>query len=345
MKKVLLILICVIFLLVPSYAFEIVNIHEHIESVKEADKLLVAMDANEIATVILVGSPRQTLFSGVGFTEYDENNEQILTLVKKYPGRFKAFVTINPRDEDALEKLKSYMAHGASGVKLYSGHTIFVDLPLNYSGMDPVYAYIEKEQIPLIWHVNPADLQDQFEDVLTRYPTMKVLCPHYCLSSINESRFRYLMDTYPQLYTDISFGFDPFAQAGFKRVSRNTTKFVEIFTDYQDRILFGTDNVITSNPKKTVDWITDFGRCYRDMLEKSTFDCAVVNSTGLNGLSLDDSILEKVYERNAERFLTEKSSAVKVDMFGQHYFKMLGLFLLIFLVMLLLKVKENPALK
>jgi len=46
---------------IPKY-----NIHEHIESFKQIGALLKAMDRAGIQTTVLLGSPKETIFSGTG---------------------------------------------------------------------------------------------------------------------------------------------------------------------------------------------------------------------------------------------------------------------------------------
>ena len=56
---------------------KIVDVHEHIQSINEVPRLLVAMDSLGIGKTILLGSSwfTITLDPKVGFTRYDENNE------------------------------------------------------------------------------------------------------------------------------------------------------------------------------------------------------------------------------------------------------------------------------
>jgi predicted TIM-barrel fold metal-dependent hydrolase len=286
---------------------KIYNMHEHIESFDQGAKFLEALDKSNISYAVIVGSPNATIYSHKkGFKGYDWNNNEILKLANLYPNRFIAFCTINPNDKQKLNKLKECVSKGSKGVKLYSGHTLFYDKKLNYSSMYPVYKYIEKNSLPIIFHVNPAKdyIRKEFESVLRKFPKLKVICPHFCLSSINSTRFEYLMETYPNLYTDISFGF--FVKDGFKRISKNTTKFVRLIEKYQDRFLFGTDLVVTSNPRKTVDWITNLSMCYRNMLESDKYYCSVGDDINqeFNGLNLSNKVIEKIYYYNPRNILT-----------------------------------------
>ena len=286
---------------------KIYNVHEHIQSVVEGKKFIDAMDKSNISTTILVGSPYATLFTNrPGFTGYDWNNNEILNLSKVYPDRFIAFCTIYTKDDMKLDKLKECVEKGSKGLKLYSGHTLFYEDALNDSSMTEIFEYCEANKIPILFHINPArvNVQAEMEDILKKYPKLVVNCPHFCLSSINSSRFEYLMDSYTLLYTDISFGF--FVEDGLKRISRDPEKFIRLFEKYPGRIMFATDMVVTSNRRKTPEWMHNLTMCYRDMLEKEEYICNVGKEIKgkFKGLNLDKDILQEVYEESAEQFLS-----------------------------------------
>jgi predicted TIM-barrel fold metal-dependent hydrolase len=290
----------------PNYS--IINVHEHLESFEVGEtKLLPVMNQTGIKKTVLLGSPEATLYTGrKGFSGQDANNQEIVALAKAYPERFLALCTINPADEDKLAKFQECMSNGALGLKLYSGHSIFYELPLNESSMYPIFEYSARNRIPVLWHVNAGKpkYMAEFEAVLKDFPNMTVICPHFCLSSINISRLNYLLSTYPNLYTDVSFG--AFAGDGLKRVSKNTTKYASFIKKYKDRFMFGTDMVVTSAKRKTVEWLSNLTMCYRNMIEKDTYSCRVAGEIDkqFNGLGLDEETLKKVYQQNFEDMMS-----------------------------------------
>lgn len=280
----------------------IINAHEHIQSFNEAGKLLKVMDAANISKTALLGSSKQTIYLRGGFVGYDENNEEVLKAKEAYPQRFYAFCTISQDDEAKLEKLKGCIDEGGDGLKLYSGHKLFYTKRLDDSSMYPVYGYVEKNKIPVIWHVNPYYYMEEFENVLRDFPHMVVICPHFCMSSVNTTRLRYLLGAYPNLYTDASFGHPPFLIEGMKRISKNPETYLNIFRDYGDRILFGTDMVVTDYELKSEEWLVSVTNCYKGMLQKKRYKCPLANKT-LNGIGLNGAALENVYSGNFEGLL------------------------------------------
>jgi predicted TIM-barrel fold metal-dependent hydrolase len=283
--------------------YRIVNVHEHIQSPAEAPKLLEAMDMVGVAHTILVGSPKATIVGKGGFVEHDVNNAAILTIQSTYPGRFSAYVTLDPRDPDKLRKLDGYVRAGARGVKLYSGHSVFYDLPLTDSKMEPVYDYLERKRIPVLWHVNLGKFGGELDAVLTRHPRLVVIIPHLGLSSIKLERIEAVLDKYPLTLTDLSFGYDPFLIAALRRISKDPERYRQFISRYRDRILFGSDMVVTRHKRKTATWLADVMSCYRGLLEEKRYRCILVDGETLNGLALDPETLRQIYERNPQRIL------------------------------------------
>jgi len=302
-------------------AFKIVNAHEHVQSSRNIPLLLKVMAECQIEKMVLLGTSKFTFYLNpkYGFSEYDKNNEEIIKISKDYPDKFIALCTINPHDEDKLEKLENFIAAGAKGLKLYNGHGYFYDhffnLPLDDPGMMEVYKYCEEQGIPILYHINSSRFLDQMERILQTFPDLVIVAPHFILTSSNLALLSRLLDTYSNLYTDISFGHPDYQVAGFKRISRNAKAFREFIQKYRDRINFGTDIVITSYRAKSRSYIEEVTLSYFDMLEKEEFTLPISiynmmsrkaqERTDPNalyqGLNLDDETLRMIYHDNAVR--------------------------------------------
>ena len=310
--------------IIPSREAGIINGHEHIQNFAQSNKWLAAMDETGVSTTVMLGSPDATFYihpTGP-FSKYKENNEELFRLVDKYPDRYIAFPTIYTYDDNKLELLKSYIKRGALGLKLFTGHyASFYDAlgPLNVSTMYPVFEYCEQEKVPIIWHVHLGQEQliAEFEEVMSDFPNLIANIPHFMLSSTNlwqtggEGRLRYFLETYPNLYTDISFGY--WAKDGLWRISNHTEVFRDFMIEFQDRFTFGTDMVCTNQIRKDVEWIANLTRGYIDILEKDHFNLTVAqdiegdfngDAPGThNGLNLPKSVLDKIYYDNMVKFL------------------------------------------
>lgn len=302
----------------------VIDVHEHIGSLELASIYLDVMDEFGIRKMCLMGSSEFTLTldESKGFTGYDRNNEELLKIVNAYPGRFEAWPTVNPLDPDKLTKFKNLVQRGATGLKLYLGHGyvtkkgeyIFHPVAMDDPGMLPIYAYCEENYIPVCIHVNPFDdggsggkpgFAQEFIAVLTAFPDMKIDAPHFILSSIRSQRLEEYLDTFPNLYTDVSFG-DFFVEAGLKRISKNPEKYRKLFAKYPDRIMYATDLVLIKSPRQTKDWVREQHQAYLDMLSKETYTTPVVAGETLRGLALPGHLLERVLYKNYEAFVAKK---------------------------------------
>ncbi len=305
----------------------IIDVHEHIASLEDAPKMLAAMDALGIGKTCLMGSSKFTLTlnPSVGFTGYDEINEELLRICEKYPGRFEAWPTMNPRDPDKLDKFKKLVERGAKGLKLYLGHGfvikktnqyMFHTTALDDPGMMPVYRYCQDTFIPICLHVNPSlpGFAEEFVAVLNAFPDLKVVCPHFMLSSSSkfQPRLEELLDTFPNLYTDISFGHDTFVKEGFIRITKIPTKIRNLFARYPTRFMFSTDLVITPEPEKTVSWIEDRYSAYLAMLTQDRYTTPVLAHDSLRGLGLEPELLERVLYKNFQEFTALKPKGTKI---------------------------------
>jgi predicted TIM-barrel fold metal-dependent hydrolase len=251
----------------PLRAFKVVNAHEHLMGRKYLPKYFEACEKSGIASTLFVGSSEYTIM-GAGHDQAkgnDENNAEIIAASKQYPDKIIAFCTIHPRDPAKLDKIKAAVAAGAKGLKLYTGHSNFYDLPLDDDTMMPVYEYCEQTALPICWHVNCPKFLAEFERVMQRYPRLVVIVPHFGVTFFRPRdavfrQFDRLMGTYPNLYTDTSFGTRQILISGLEAVSRDPEPFRQFFQKYSDRILFGTDMVITGNKEKSAEWISDVMR-------------------------------------------------------------------------------------
>lgn len=308
----------------PLGKFAIVNAHDHLYREQDLQKYLDAAAAEGVVKTLFVASSYFT-FRGEGNSPAEGNewsSEEILKVARKHPGKIIPFVTLHPDAPDPVKLLEGYVANGAQGVKLYTGHGNFHDRSLLAQEMLPVYAYCEKTGLPICWHVNLTRYGAEFTKVLLQFPKLKIILPHFGVAFYKPGgkewkQLEQLMDLYPNLYVDCSFGTRDILVAGLERVSAQPQIFRAFYEKYQDRILWGTDMVVTGNKEKTTPWIRSILRACRDMHEKATYQfwmaasgCQYAarkdNPYGLlRGLDLPDEILKKLYETNIENFLSK----------------------------------------
>lgn len=292
--------------------WKIVDIHEHLESEREADRLLVAMDQLGVQRACLMGSTTFTLTqsSKYGFEGFKENNEVLLAAKKKHPGRFCAFVTLNPLDDGNLALLQDYVKRGADGLKLYIGHGSstgngpFHSMPIDDPRMEPIFAWAERVQLPIVLHVNMELFGREMINVLEKHPCLRVNLPHFGLektSTLRLKRMGFILDRYPNVFTDLSGGYTPYETAGFEVLAMNRDAAKAFFQAHASKIMFGADMVLT--PQKTMDYITSTLRSYSLFLESERWRYVEEPTLPMYGLNLDAATLTGVYEEAPRRFL------------------------------------------
>jgi hypothetical protein len=213
----------------------------------------------------------------------------------------------------AHARIRRYHEEGAGGLKLYVGHGyvapgatdyLFSSVAIDDSRMDSVYKYCEANCLPVCLHLNPEKpgFADEFVTLLHRHPRLLVNAPHWILSSRNADRLTELLDVFPNLVTDISFGADEFLIAGLRRISSRVSRMRQVIELHHERFIFGTDFVITRCKHKTIDWMNVRVQAYRSMLSCAQYHTELVPGELLNGLALPAGLVRKIEADNYRQF-------------------------------------------
>jgi predicted TIM-barrel fold metal-dependent hydrolase len=296
----------------PPGNYRIVDIHEHAQNVEEAARMLKAMDAVGVQRTCLQASTIYTftLDNKWGFEQWKENNDEILRIKAKWPDRFCAFITIDPLDPDHLAYVKDAVSRGADGVKLYIGHGAgtgkgpFHVMPIDDDRMEPFFAWTEQVQLPVLMHVNLIKFWDETVNVLERHPHLRLCIPHFGLhknSEARRARFGWLLERYPFLYTDESYGHHDFHIEGFETLSKDRTKARTYLRRHARKILFASDIVLEKT--KTDAMLLNTMRSYRQWNELEKFRLFLVPSAVMHGMGLDADSLRSMYEQAPKNFL------------------------------------------
>jgi predicted TIM-barrel fold metal-dependent hydrolase len=292
--------------------YQIIDIHEHAQSMAEAERLLIAMDKYGVKRTCLMSATIYTftLNNKYGFEQYKENNEVLLQIKERWPDRFCAFVTFDPSEPGGLDLVKDAVKRGADGVKLYLGHGAatgkgpFHVMPIDDPRMEAFWAWAEETQVPVLMHVNLIKYWDETISVLERHPYLRLCMPHFGLHKNTEPRLKrlgWIFDRYPNVFTDVSYGYYTFQVEGFEALAKWRTRSQTYLKRYSDRIMFASDMVL--EPTKDTPYIEDTLRSYRQFHESKRFRLFLVPSATMLGMDLDDETLHNIYERSSARFL------------------------------------------
>ena len=153
----------------------------------------------------------------------------------------------------------------------------------------------------------------QREHLLEKHPKTIFIFPHMADNPENLSYIGYLLDKYSNLYVDFS--------SRLPELGRQPYTARKFFIKYQDRILFGSDGGYGLDPKGS--WPAErYFRTYFEFLETSNeyfeyplFGIQKQGGWRIYGIDLPDSVLEKIYYKNAEKILYLKSGRRSVGRF------------------------------
>lgn len=212
----------------------------------------------EKAVILPIGSPDSTCFV--------QSNEEALRIARTYPGRYIPFCNIDPRSlfnnpEAPLEYvLKYYRDQGCKGIGEITAH-----LHLDDPRVENLFAAAQSAGLPLTFHLAPQEGGfyglievepglKKLERALQKFPDLKffghsqVFWGEMAGNTTDELRRGYptgkiteegavvrLMRKYPNLYGDLS------ANSGCNALLRDEEYAVKFLTEFQDRLMFGSD--------------------------------------------------------------------------------------------------------
>lgn len=259
-------------------------------------------------------------------------------------------------EKELADQLQRMMEIGFDGVKLLETKpTMYTKMPfdIDSSVYNSFFALLEKDQIPICWHVaDPEEFWDKekipagarkmgwdytdgtyppkekfysrVENILHKFPRLKVVFAHFYFLSADLSRAETIMERYPGVNFDITPGTEM-----YHNFSQNQQRSREFFAEYQDRILFGDDTLVREEEIRRRE-ISDKIFFIRDFLETGEElpmvkgDETFLETKGqIRGIELSKQILEKIYSKNFFSVVGEKPSPLDIPL-GQKECQRIG---------------------
>lgn len=251
---------------------------------------------------------------------------------RRCPDRIFAFGGLRFPNPDAPDKHFPYQQEaerlislGFDGIKLFGKPTMrqrfkeAFDSPI----FDDLYDFLEEQQIPLLFHVGdprefwsetaaPAFARengwiytkpdfdtyyDEIEGLMKKHPTLRVLYPHFFFLSDDLPRLRAFLDRWPSVWIDITPGSEM-----YHNFSPDPSAARAFFLEFQERILFGTDNTGApfGEPNRSVENAAGRLNTLCDFL---CTDRAFGWGEAFQGLSLPHETAEKIMAENFYRYV------------------------------------------
>jgi predicted TIM-barrel fold metal-dependent hydrolase len=160
--------------------------------------------------------------------------------------------------------------------------------------------YVENPQ----WHMlnkpgipSKKTILESRDRVLAQNPDLRVVGVHLGSMESNLDELAEHLDRYP------NFAVDTAARMGYLMFG-NSDKVRSFLIKYQDRVLYGTDLDLlsTADIGETIqDWKSTYANDWKFFATDETFE---VEGHTVHGLKLPKEILEKIYRKNAQHWIT-----------------------------------------
>lgn len=193
---------------------------------------------------------------------YDEKNEdsslieqinkEHYELQKENADNFIVFSGVDPRRKKGMQILEqSVSEYGFKGLKLYPP----CGFELDDKELDEYYSFCQEKGIPVLAHTGPSlgsmkitsRLNQSVQNVVAKFHNLKLILAHAGILYIDDA---IELGRYDNVYVDIS---------GFQKELQNTEeanqKFVRLFEQIPEKVLFGTDWPLFNFNTPQNDWV------------------------------------------------------------------------------------------
>jgi Predicted metal-dependent hydrolase of the TIM-barrel fold len=135
-----------------------------------AEGMLTSMDALGIDIACV------TAHSSIG-PDYRYGNDLVIDTVKKYPGRFVGYATINPNYPDDMQNEldRCFLISGIKGIKL---HPDSHGCPIDYENYRIVYETADEKKCPVLIHVWGSGEVAAIDRLAGQYPGAQFIMGH-----------------------------------------------------------------------------------------------------------------------------------------------------------------------
>jgi predicted TIM-barrel fold metal-dependent hydrolase len=306
--------------------------------------MLMICDATGIERMALVSIQDPKAGTGLAGSLY---------MKARHPKAFYVFAGLNHaaklfgervRTPRLAEQVEAFVQMGCDGLKMVEGKPTSrkqMNVPVTDPYFAPYWARVEELGLPIVWHVNdpeefwdparipgwakeqnwgygPGDAQKEqlyaeVDQVLARYPNLRIIFAHFYFLSADLARARRFLDQHPTVHFDLAPGIEM-----LYNLSHDPDSSREFLIEYADRIVFGTD---LSSTLTVEQGRLRAGLVFRCLESEDTFrvpkgaDFLLGRPEDglIRGLSLPADVLAKIYHDNLARLVGSEPHALNVE--------------------------------
>jgi predicted TIM-barrel fold metal-dependent hydrolase len=223
--------------------------------------LLAKMDAAGVDASVLLALD-YGLLTGEPATPIIEQNDLVLALAQRHPGRILPVFTIDPRRPGAFEAFRNAADAGMRGLKFHCSAGFYPHDEV----CRPFYALAQERRLPILLHTGnqPGPCKARFttpehvDDVAAEFPDLTIVCAH--LAHAWHEQLLSLASVKPNIAVDFS-GW----QAAFAREPAHVLAILRRFVDElgAHRVMWGSDGPYLDLVMSLAGWKDGFERVAR----------------------------------------------------------------------------------
>ena len=322
----------------------IIDGHVHMGTIAGEGAMLAIRQATGIGKMALASI--QDPHAGTGLP-------QSLYMKARHADSFYVFAGLNHAEKlsegkvrapSLAEQAASFARMGCDGIKMIEGKPTsrrHLNIPVTDRYFADYWACVEEQGMPVLWHVNDPeefwdpqkipgwakqrhwgygpedaqkeDLYREVDEVLRRYPRLKIIFAHFYFLSADLARAARLLDEHPNVHVDLAPGVEM-----LYNISRDPEAGRDFFTRYAGRIVFGTDlaSGLTVEEGRVragivFRWL-ESGDVFR-VPAGADFLLGPPEDGVIRGMSLPEEVLTRIYRENFIRLVGAEPRALDVE--------------------------------
>jgi predicted TIM-barrel fold metal-dependent hydrolase len=321
-----------------------IDSHVHMQSVDGEERLLAIREAVDTTKMAQVAIQNPAAGSGLPAALY---------MKARYPAWFYCMAGLNHAERLAnkelgwhslVEQVDALVELGCDGIKMIEGKPTSrqrLNVPVTDAYYADYWARVQELGLPIVWHVNdpeefwdplripgwakernwgygPEDVQKEqlyaeVEEVLTRYPKLRIIFAHFYFLSADLPRAERFLERHPTAHLDLAPGVEM-----LYNMSRDPEASRAFFIAHADRIVFGTDMFSGLSVDEgryragiVIRWL-ETEDTFR-VPEGADFLLGPPADGVIRGMALPEKTLQKIYRGNAARLLGAEPQALNVE--------------------------------